>query len=139
MGIRNRLLFLLFLAVTGCSGPEKKQDHARKAGYARAPLASMNIYPEKIDFGRVRSGSVVKGTFYLTNLGAVPLTVISVSPECGCTVASFSREAILQNDSAAIHFEFDTKNRKGFQRKRIAVLANTPEMIHNLWFEGTVE
>ncbi|MBI2731719.1 MAG: DUF1573 domain-containing protein [Sphingobacteriales bacterium] len=57
---------------------------------------------EIVDLGTVKQGNPVTGTFTLTNIGAEPLIIESVTPGCGCTKSDYTKEPIMPGKTGTI-------------------------------------
>lgn len=80
-----------------------------------------------IDLGEVSQGVVKDVEFELRNEGASLLTVKSVRPTCGCTVAEFDQE-IPADGTGKIRAKLDTAGFKGAISKSILVMTDDPEI-----------
>jgi hypothetical protein len=80
---------------------------------------------EVYDFGEVMQGEIVKAKFEIKNTGDVPLKIFEAKPSCGCTLASFTEEAVEPGKSAFVEAEVDTKGMYSTISKSITVMANT--------------
>lgn len=90
--------------------------------------------------GKVKEGKKVEVVFRFKNTGDKPLVFSKVEARCGCTVADKPEEPIAPGAEGAIKGLFDSKDRKGSNRKYINVEANTkPSRSHGLEFEVVVE
>ena len=91
------------------------------------------------DFGVLKNGEVVSFTYTFTNTGNANLIISSVIPGCGCTVADYTGEPVRPGKQGKISVTFDSKDKKGQQRKRVSVQANTYPAETVLWFTANVE
>lgn len=90
--------------------------------------------------GKVKEGKQVEVAFRFKNTGDKPLIFSKVEARCGCTVADKPEEPVAPGAEGVIKGMFDSKGRKGDNRKHIAVEANTkPSRSHELEFEVVVE
>lgn len=94
-----------------------------------------------VNFGTVPRGEKVKITFKFKNTGNKPLYLSSVRPSCGCTVADYSKGAVLPGEQGKITGEFDSNHGSpGPIHKSILVLSNTKNYPnYSLIFEGEVK
>ena len=103
------------------------------------------------DFGTVGEGSKVEHLFRLRSTGEEDLTIINVSPECGCTAADL--ELLLPDGERAIYQQgtpipvggelvlatsFDSHGRTGIQDKKIRIYANVPGGVTTLTLKARV-
>lgn len=90
--------------------------------------------------GKIKEGGKVEIEFRFKNTGNKPLVFSKVDPSCGCTVAEKPEEPIAPGGEGSIKASFDSKNKKGNNRKHISVETNTkPSKTHQLEFEVVVE
>lgn len=79
------------------------------------------------NFGKVQQGTPVKQSFRLTNIGTEPVYIREATPSCGCTVASYPKEAIPPGQQATIMVNFNTAGKLGPQQKHIFITTNDPD------------
>ncbi len=77
------------------------------------------------EFGTVEAGEKVSYVYKFTNTGDKPLIISNAKGSCGCTVPYFPKDPIQPGETSEIEIEFNTKNKKGKQSKRITITANT--------------
>ena len=84
-------------------------------------------YPKKVhDFGVVPENSdSVACEFKVANVGDKPLVIEGVYVSCGCTSATYSKEAVAPGDSAVVYVSFFPKDLDGRYLKTIYVYTNT--------------
>jgi hypothetical protein len=78
------------------------------------------------DFGKVKSGTLIKFSFVLTNEGKQELVIHKIKASCGCTATKPASTHIKKNKSTEIAVEFNTTGRRGRQHKTITVISNDP-------------
>lgn len=92
------------------------------------------------NFGTVKKGQLVKLKYTAKNTGEYPLYIASVQPSCGCTVADYTKGAILPGKEGYINATFDSNHgAAGDVHKSIVVTTNSknnPNFV--LAFEGKV-
>ncbi|RLE32841.1 MAG: hypothetical protein DRJ61_08565 [Acidobacteria bacterium] len=76
-----------------------------------------------IDLGEVPQGVVKDVKFDLRNEGSGPLTVKSVRPTCGCTVAEYDKE-IPAGGTGSVRAKLDTTGFKGAISKSVLVMTD---------------
>src|SRR6266404_1685036 len=81
---------------------------------------STNVY----DFGRVKSGELVKYTYYFTNTGDALLELSDVHPSCGCTAAGEYTKKVEAGQSGQIPIQFNSANFNGQVVKTVTVTSN---------------
>lgn len=93
-----------------------------------------------IDLGKVKDGKIVEVSFRFKNTGNKPLVFSSVQAGCGCTVVEKPERAYAPGEEDVIRAKFESKDRKGENRKYIDVMANTdPTSSQRLEFRVEVE
>lgn len=99
---------------------------------------------EVLDYGLIEYDSNGFREFKFTNTGKTPLTITSVSGECGCTTTSFEgkpgwpTEPILPGKSGVIRVKYDTK-REGKFEKNITVTSNAKFSSKRVRIKGEVK
>ncbi len=92
---------------------------------ADGPTPIIHFEETSFDFGMIESGEKVKHVYTFTNTGDAPLVISNAKGSCGCTVPYWPNMPILPGESNEIEVQFDSKNKKGKQSKRITITANT--------------
>ncbi len=103
------------------------------------PITSIEFEEKIHDFGKINQGDKVSHTFKFTNTGNEALIIKNVKTTCGCTVASYPKEAISPGDTGKIDVVFDSKGKLNQQYKRIMVIANIPEESVNLTVKALIK
>ncbi len=88
-------------------------------------LPEMEFDETNHNFGKVIQGEVVTYGFRFKNTGNSDLLITRVSTTCGCTATEYPRVPVEPGGKGVIKITFDSKGRKGVQRKSATVLANT--------------
>lgn len=99
--------------------------------------ASIDFETEVLDYGTIEQNSNGVRIFTFTNNGKAPLIISQVKTSCGCTVPTYSKEAILPGKEGEIKIKYDTK-RMGSFTKTITVHSNAFQSIKNLKIKGTI-
>jgi hypothetical protein len=76
-------------------------------------------------FEAVKAGVNLEHTFEFTNTGKEPLIISNYEVDCPCTKAEYSKEPVMPGQKASIKVSFDTKDKLGWQYRKIALYANT--------------
>lgn len=98
---------------------------------------------EVLDYGVVDYDSNGLREFKFTNTGKSPLTITSVSGECGCTATTIDgkkgwpEEPILPGKSGVIKVKYDTK-REGRFEKNVTVTSNARYATKKVRIKGEV-
>lgn len=89
----------------------------------------MKFETELLDYGVIDYDANGLREFKFTNIGKTPLTITSVSGECGCTATTIDgkpgwpTEPILPGKSGVIKVKYDTK-REGRFEKNVTITSN---------------
>lgn len=88
------------------------------AEIATAQSSALIFEKSTIDFGIIAEEGGTQTKFVsATNSGETPIYIKDVTTSCGCTVASYSRDAIFPGESTTIGVTFDPRDRPGrFER-----------------------
>ena len=98
-----------------------------RAQLAPPPLAPQVKFDEMIhDFGRVRSGAIMKHEFTFSNSGKADLIIDNVLPACGCTTITEFTRVIPPGGKASLTLEFNSFSLQGEQIKTMLVKSNDP-------------
>lgn len=100
-------------------------------------LAVMSAFAEpdmKVDwesrnysFGVLKEEEGVKeGSFRMVNKGEKALVIEKVKTSCGCTQATYPKEAVAPGDTASIHFSYNPAGRPGKFEKSIKIYLTEP-------------
>lgn len=101
-------------------------------------LPQISFKKTEHDFGKVIQGEVVTYNFRFTNTGNADLIIAKVSTSCGCTASNYPVDPIKPGETKSIEAKFDSKNRTGFQNKRVTVLTNATPAKTNLYIKADV-
>ena len=87
--------------------------------------SSQVVIPEpNFNFGTIVQGEKLSHTFAIKNNGDSPISILRVTPSCGCTVANASSSVIQPGKSGEIKIVFDSANSSGKTAKSINVETN---------------
>lgn len=145
--IKNSIagILLLSLAFVSCKDNATSKIDSSNLEIAKERDAKISLGSAIIefdtkdyDFGTVKEGDVVDGTFKIANKGKIDLIITDAKASCGCTVPEWPKEAIKPGDSAEIKFSFNSKGRTGKQSKTITLQTNTANVTETLRIGGTV-
>ncbi len=98
-------------------------------GAAHSAEARITVKERTVDLGRLKEGNKGTAKFLLENHGDAVLHIERVFATCGCTVPkklSPEDARVQPGESLEIEAVFDTKGRRGRQRKTVTVLSNDP-------------
>lgn len=85
----------------------------RSAVLATASEHSLNVKPQRIDLGVVRSDQVQSVIFAIFNNCRHTAESIVVHESCGCSVAKSKPDEIKEGKAAVLEAEFDPRGRVG--------------------------
>ena len=88
---------------------------------ARALHAEVRWQETELVFRPTPGATEVHGEFRFENTGRRPITIQSVEPECGCTMASLNKRDYQPGEKGVIGATFTFGQRRGEQIKHIAV------------------
>ena len=121
-------LFLCLISLTAVQAQDLK---------LATNTANIDFETETIDYGTIKKNSDGLRVFSFTNTGNAPLIISKVKTSCGCTVPTYSKEAILPGEVGEINIKYDTK-RMGSFTKTITVYSNADQAIKTLKIKGTI-
>jgi hypothetical protein len=76
------------------------------------------------DFGTINNGAAQETMFSYKNTGDSPLVVTDIKSTCGCTIPSWSKEALSPGESSQFTVKFNGKGSNKVS-KSVTVFANT--------------
>jgi hypothetical protein len=91
------------------------------------------------DFGRIAPDLTVTHRFKASNTGSAPLTLIKLSPSCGCTSTVVGKPVLAPGESTELEVTFNSAGARGLNRKTVSVESNDPvHPVQTLSFEANV-
>jgi len=90
------------------------------------------------DFGRVVQGERVTYGYKFRNEGTKDLLIVKVNASCGCTVVDYPDDPIPPGEGGVLHVTFNSTAKKGYQNKKVTVMANTQPSNTILWVKANV-
>jgi hypothetical protein len=90
-----------------------------------AGITTISFEHTAYDFGSKESGPTYTTSFKYKNTGRENLYISAAEASCGCTVPTWSKDAIKPGESGEITVQFDSKGRSGEQLKTVTVTTNT--------------
>jgi hypothetical protein len=96
----------------------------RKGGITAGSGPKIVFATPVYDFGKVRSGEVVKYTYVFTNVGGAMLQVSNVQVSCGCTTAGEWSRQVEPGKIGSIPIQFNSTGFGGAVGKTITVSCN---------------
>jgi len=102
------------------------------------PTTSMVFEETEFDFGTIDEGEKVSHVYKFKNTGEEPLIISNAKGSCGCTVPKWPKDPIGPGENGEILVEFNSKNKKNKQSKRVTITANTNPTQSFLTIKGDV-
>lgn len=124
-----------------CSGPDKVTPGTDARLADTATYTTIQWLDSLVDFGTITQGEKIQLKFRFRNTGNKPLFITSVRAGCGCTVPSYTKEAVAPGGEGEVTASFDTnRSAAGDTRKTVVVHTNTHNgSEHSLIFTGHVK
>jgi len=133
-------LLLLVVFYSCNSGETVAKEPPVNVANDSASFTTVKWNDTAVNFGTVTKGEKVHIKYTCTNTGNKPLFIYAVRPGCGCTVADYTKEAIMPGKTGVIDAEFDSnRGAPGEVHKSINVQTNTFNASPRLTFSGTVK
>jgi len=129
----KKLLFILFVLLTGAAGYSQTKEEIRKDFTG----PDFKFDSDVIDYGDVAKGSDGSRVFKFKNVGKAPLIISNIKSSCGCTVPEKPEKPIMPGETAEIKVKYDT-NRSGPFSKSITIASNAFEETKTLSIKGRV-
>jgi hypothetical protein len=136
-------LFFAALLLLGASFAVNAQGAAKPdAGKANAVKGPKMVFvSETIDYGKLKYKADGNRIFKFKNVGDEPLVITSARGSCGCTVPTYTEQAIQPGKEGEIKVTYAT-DRVGPFTKGVSVVTNEKEgdgfKTHNLTIKGEV-
>ena len=145
-----RRLVLLFVTLLTISATSCKNDASKKVDEEKAQMAEeraeqekkfpkMSFEEEVYDFGTITAGETVEHKFTFENTGEAPLVISNAKASCGCTVPSWTKEAIKPGESGDMLVKFNSRGKKNQQNKMVRITANTEKGTETVRIKAFVE
>ncbi|MDR0559569.1 MAG: DUF1573 domain-containing protein [Prevotellaceae bacterium] len=93
---------------------------------------SLTFLNRTVNFGNVRSDTLLKAKFLFVNSGTDTVEIEYVNPDCTCTDYSLSSSLINPQDTAFVVLSINTANRYGYNAVYSTVKANTAVKMYKL-------
>ncbi len=90
------------------------------------------------DFGTIKQGEAVEHVFTFENTGTEPLIITKAKGSCGCTAPNWPKEPIAPGETGEIQVKFNSRGKKGTQKKTVTIWANTTPNQTRLRVNGDV-
>jgi hypothetical protein len=104
----------------------------------KVPVLALDT--NNFNFGKVKAGEIVKGSFIIKNIGKDKLFIRKITSSHENLTFSLNNNQIKKNGTAEINFVYDTKGKPSRQHKTLAVITNDPKnSVIVLHIQGTTE
>lgn len=118
-------LFFLTLSAASSSNAAAERAPEESAGH---------LSPDSccVDLGVIRGDTIAEGRLGFRNTGDVPLQILSIFSDCGCTSSDYTKDSVEPGGSGEIRIRFNPKGRTpGPFRKalRIRSTADNPRVV----------
>lgn len=100
--------------------------------------AKIEIIEKTYNFDEIKLKDTLNHIFLIKNISSKDLIISNVHSNCGCTITSFSKNAVKENETAKISVKF-IPIKKGMQEKSVVVEANTSPPFTVLKLKGLVK
>jgi hypothetical protein len=126
MAIKNLVLAVSILSVgaTVAWARQTPTPSAAPEATANAPCPRIQFATPVYDFGRVRSGDLVRYTYVFTNTGDALLIINGVQPQCGCTTAGDWTKQVESGKTGVIPIQFNSSGYNSSVFKQVTVTCN---------------
>ena len=130
--------------ISACANNDKKANAqhdslVKKAVADTSNFTTIQWLDTMFNFGTVKQGEKVSLKYRCLNTGTKPLVLTNVRPGCGCTIADYSKEAILPGKEGWVATSFDSKKFCGEVHKSVLATSNSHnDKERNLQFTGTI-
>ncbi len=127
----NAIKVFLFVSVFSVTTMQAQDLAMAKA------VAIIDFETEVIDYGTIAQNSDGMRIFTFTNTGNAPLIISEVKTSCGCTVPTYSKQAIMPGSEGQLEIKYDTKKLGNFT-KTITVISNATKGRKTLKIKGNI-
>lgn len=108
--------------------------------YAQGVESALQFSTYSYDIGHIREdGGKVQSLFTATNISDKEIYITNITTSCGCTSASYTKDAVAPNGTFELAVQFDPYNRPGRIDKHIFVTTSDSERVITLLLKGYVQ
>lgn len=130
--------------MTSCYTETKKPDYKfmnkiKQQSYLdSSSKTTISINPKKYYFGRVKSASILRDSFFIKNIGPIDFNIVDIKSNCDCIETIYRATKVIHpNDSLLIKYEMNTKNLNGSFQNSIIAIGNCQYGNQTYYFEGS--
>ncbi|MBR9860520.1 DUF1573 domain-containing protein [bacterium] len=98
--------------------------NAQKIEISQDAMSKIEFEKKTHDFGEFEEGIQATTVFKFKNTGNAPLVLNAVTPSCGCTSPSWTKEPVAPGEEGEIKVVYNSKGRPGQFTKTITVKHN---------------
>jgi len=133
--MKKAVFIVLIIGLFSCTGkkPDVKTESNREINKTEQ-LTEMVFDTEMHDFGKVKSGEILRYSFVFSNKGETVLTIKKAEADCGCLQAKVLKEQVKPGEKGIIEVEFNSAGMTGKQLKTIEIQSNSKEPKHLIIF-----
>ena len=136
--MRKVILTLFFVAITNAVWSQ--QESVKSVDEVKKEVPKIEFKEKIFNFGTIVQGDTVEHIFVFENVGTAPLKINSATGSCGCTIPSYTKEAIAPGKKGEVLVRFNSIGKLGAQNKTVTLKTNTIETSSVvLTLRGTVE
>lgn len=136
MKLKTIQLFALVLVALAMTAAAFGQD---KSSSDKAVAPKLSVDSATFEFGKVKEGEELKHVFKVKNEGTSELTIINVSPACGCTASDFSK-TLAPGAEGTITLSVKTAGMNGWTERYADVISNDKSQPNfKLWLKMDVQ
>lgn len=136
---------IIAIILSSCYTKQNKPDYDFMKKIKELELLDSNqktkilISPKKYYFGKLNPTNIIKGSFYIKNIGQRDFNYVSIKSNCNCIKTTYQDiKAIHPNDSLLINYEMNTKKTKGLFQNTIIAIGNCQFGNQTFYFEGNI-
>lgn len=141
MMVRSLLLatFVVLGSILVAAAQPPPANHMPMPPTASTNLPKLKFATPVYDFGRLRSGEVLKYSYVFTNTGPEMIEITHVQPSCGCTAAGEWTRKVEPGQTGSIPIQFNSANFNGPVFKTVTVMSTDKgQSTSVLQLKGTV-
>jgi len=133
------ILCVLLLGTIQLGAQELKvHDSPQEPQQVMGSLTAIEFQETEFQWGEIVMGEKIQNIYTFRNTGSEPLIITNAKGSCGCTVPRFPKEPIMPGEYGELLVQFDSKNKKGMQAKRVTITTNTDPANTYLTIKGKV-
>lgn len=108
-------------------------------GQDKAAAPKLVVDKATFEFGKVKEGEEISHVFKVKNEGTAELTIINVSPACGCTASDFTK-TLAPGAEGTITLSVKTAGMNGLTERYADVISNDKSQPNfKLWLKMDVQ